>query len=262
MSKRILFAFSALVAFLVAVFVVLEFRRPNAEELFQLPQPNGYDGLLQAAGNLSLPFRSFQGEPRSVPLNELDAVIPPNEDMLLKARKALQTEIAVPVELNLQHSQKHLPEIAQLKYLARAFVYTGIWHERHKRFDEAVRCYLDVIKLGNEIARGGLIIDLLVGLACQQMGITELNRLSPDLNASQRQLAIKRLETLEDNAVTLDAIRKREDAWVNHSYSIIARVHSMFAPTPNQRIEARYETIVQNRRNLQGNLGKTSSSIE
>ena len=81
--------------------------------------------------------------------------------------------------------QAHLSELAGLKRLAQAFVAEGRLAEKENRFGDAAKSYLDVIRLGNNPARGGILIDAMVGIAIEAMGTAGLQKLVDQLDAKR-----------------------------------------------------------------------------
>jgi len=68
------------------------------------------------------------------------------------------------------------PELARLKVLARLLTDEGQLAEMENRYADAAQSYLDTIRLGNEMSRGGFIINRLVGIACEAIGDTPLSK--------------------------------------------------------------------------------------
>ena len=79
----------------------------------------------------------------------------------------------------------HLDELAGLNDLAQAFVAEGRLAEMENRPADAAKSYLDTIHLGNESARGGVLIDELVGIAIEAIGTSHLQNIA---SASRRQI--------------------------------------------------------------------------
>jgi hypothetical protein len=83
-----------------------------------------------------------------------------------------------------------LPVLARVKKLALAFRTEGELAEQEGKTNEAARVYLDGIRFGQEVCRGGLLIDRLVGIACEAITLAPWNTLVWDLDATTcRELA-------------------------------------------------------------------------
>ncbi len=138
-----------------------------------LPQPNGYVGLVQAAG--MIPTESWDYE--VLDEAQLREVVSVNAEALSLARASLSHECRVPAQFSQSYLEGHLSELAGLKRLAQAFVAEGKFAEKQRRFGDAAGSYLDLIRLGNNSTRGGVLIDALVGFAIENMGVTGLQKI-------------------------------------------------------------------------------------
>jgi hypothetical protein len=79
---------------------------------------------------------------------------------------------------------------------------------------DAVRSYVDAIRLGNEISQGGLMINQLVGIACEKMGTIHLLKLLPSLMCEQMRPAIAELEHCDTNTFPWKEVERNEDHYV------------------------------------------------
>jgi hypothetical protein len=111
-----------------------------------------------------------------------------------------------------------LDQLAAIKHLAFAFVAEGRLAGMENRPGDAVKSYLDAIRLGNESPRGGIIIDQLVGLAIKAIGTSHLQKLVDQLDAKSCGETAVTLETLDAERQTWNEIMQQEKAWARRTY--------------------------------------------
>jgi hypothetical protein len=94
--------------------------------------------------------------------------------------------------------------------------------EREGRLDAAARSYLDCLRFGGEIQRGGLLIHGLVGVAIQSMARGKLEDLADRLPAPTAARAAREMAACESDAVPYAAILAGEgDAGLRSIYEIL-----------------------------------------
>jgi hypothetical protein len=79
------------------------------------------------------------------------------------------------------------------------------------RLADAAQSYVDCIRLGNEMSRGGLIINRLVGIACEAIGASRLSKLVLKLNPQEARPVISELEEIDSARVTWEEILRNEN---------------------------------------------------
>jgi hypothetical protein len=157
------------------------------------------------------------GDFNETKLEDLRAQTAKNSGALQAARIGLQEDCAVPLQFSLNVS-RHLPELADCKRLAQAFVVEGELAEMENRPGDAVKSYLDAIRLGHKSARGGVLIDQLVGTAIEAMGVSHLQKLVDQLDAKTCQETAATLEILDAQKQTWTEVMQQERAWVRRAY--------------------------------------------
>ena len=70
--------------------------------------------------------------------------------------------------------------------------------------------YVDSIRLGNELSRGGCVVHRLVGCACEADAFIQLGRLVPTLEPKEARWLIAELEKIDSATVTWDEVRRNE----------------------------------------------------
>jgi hypothetical protein len=208
-NPKFLLLFLAALFCLFGVAIWLGAQR-NSELRLALAGPNGYDDLL-AAGQM-LPFV----EP-DVPEMELRLLIEENAGAFLLARAGLSKECQVPLQFSQEWIHDHLPNLANLKKLAQAFAAEGTIAEADQRWGDAAGSYLDAVRLGNEIRRGGLLIDLLVGIACEAIGLSRIEKIVTELGPEQCRELVQALEKMDREKESFSAISKRERVWADRA---------------------------------------------
>ena len=84
------------------------------------------------------------------------------------------------------------------------------------RLGEAARCYVEAIRFGNEISRGGFIINRLVGISSEAIGGAPLCKLAPKLNSEEARPVIAELEKIDRDGVTWDEVRRNENKFARY----------------------------------------------
>lgn len=141
-----------------------------------------------------------------------------NADALRLARAGLQKECRVPLAYSMSYMSNHLSDLTLFKRLVRAFEAEGKLAERENRPKDAAFAYLDAVRLGHECSRGGVIIDMLVGVACQSIGCQAMQRLANELQVSDCREAIRQLEEMDAKAETATEIIDHERNWSRHAF--------------------------------------------
>lgn len=174
-----------------------------------LPAQNGYANLVKAGKMVSGDTIDYE----KMDQRQLAQLVSQNSAALSMGRAALDNECAVPVQFSTNYIEAHLDQLSDLKKLARAFVAEGELAEMNDRPDDAARSYLEMIRLANASARGGVLIDQLVGTAIEAIGASQLQDMMPQLNAASCRKAASELETLDAQRQTFAQVMQREQGW-------------------------------------------------
>jgi hypothetical protein len=81
---------------------------------------------------------------------------------------------------------------------------------------QAARDYIQAIRLGNEISRGGFVIVRAVGILCETIGGTSLAKLVPGLSPEQALPLLGELQTIDEGRVSFDEVRRNERRFTHH----------------------------------------------
>lgn len=175
--SRLIFGLVALVAAMVVGALVL---LPGGSTLVNtaLPTPNGYEFITQA-GALVKPLPK---DVEALDREELAATVRDNHGALELARKGLALPCKLPMPANWNEMNQRLTTLSFPKSLAFAFVAEGRLRALGGDFSGAARSYLDVVKLGPAVARGGMIVDLMNGQSITALGAGRLLEVSQRLS--------------------------------------------------------------------------------
>src|SRR5438874_5917334 len=116
----------------------------------------------------------------------------------------------MPLDKVLPDVSAHVGELGGFKHLAQLLSAEGQLALLNNRYLDAAHSYLDAIRLGNEISRGGLLITRLVGIACEAMGCRGLAALVPQLSPADARVVMVQLEKIDAEHVTWAEVRRAE----------------------------------------------------
>jgi len=130
------------------------------------------------------------GKPRTYTLADKERLVAANAEALRLLRAGFRYEYLEPPARSFSHVYPHY---AQDRALARLLALEAAVHEAKGNLRQAADSALDAVDLGVRIPRGGNIIGMLVGIACEAIGRAELwsrvDKLSgPDAAAASRRL--------------------------------------------------------------------------
>ena len=186
-----------------AVLLLFLGRTPAAPAL---PNPNGYDDLVKAGQELI----KTTDDPADLDLTHFRALVATNAEPLRRLRLGLTRRCAVPTQAISTNFNGHSHDLGDLKQLARALSAEGRLAELENRPVDAARSYIECIRLGNEISRGGVLITRLVGIAIEVMGGRQLAKLIPKLRCEQMRALVTELEQIIGNSVTWEGVLANE----------------------------------------------------
>jgi hypothetical protein len=177
-----------------------------------LPNPNGYNDFLKAAALLNGDVYQLT----TLDHDGLRALVSTNAESLRLLRVGLARDCSLPADSAMANVPGMMSDLAQLKSLARLLVDEGQLAEMEGRYGDAARSYLDAIRFGNEMSRGGFIINRLVGIACEAIGDGPLSKLVPKLNGEEARPVIAELEKIDNAGVTLDEVLRNESRFARY----------------------------------------------
>lgn len=159
-----------------------------------LPNPNGYADLLQAAKEI---VGQEPDRDKAAP-EEMRRFVEQNGKALELARLGLDRECRVPIR---EYSEAEISasgqRASQMRQVARLLAAEGQVAENEGRTSDAIRSYLDLLQLGQAIARGGLVTEVLVGLVYEGMSVERLQAIQVKLDAAACRDLAEKLEAIE-----------------------------------------------------------------
>jgi hypothetical protein len=194
-------------------FLISDFLAP-LPPIQPLPNPNGYDVFVKAGQMVS----SNTGAYESMKESQLRELVSANSEALALARSGLSNQCRVPAQYSEGDMSSHLSDLAGLKRLAQAFVAEGRLADMENRSNDAAKSYLDAIHLANESARGGVLIDQLVGTAIEAIGTSYLQKLVLQLDAKSCRETAATLGTFDAQRQTWDEVMQQEQDWSHRAF--------------------------------------------
>jgi hypothetical protein len=179
-----------------------------------LPNPNGYDDLVKAGEMVSTNSWNYD----SANLEQLRETTAVNAEAVAHARTGLSNECRVPLQFSKTYEENHISDLVSVRMLAQAFATEGKRAEMENRPNDAAKSYLDAIHLGNESARGGVLIDQMVGMAMEIIGTSHLTNLVDQLDAKSCRETAATLETLDAQRQTWDEVMQQEHDWSHRTF--------------------------------------------
>jgi hypothetical protein len=173
-----------------------------------MPVPNGFDDLVEAARLCrSRPGDRIQRVPTK--RGELRALVSSNRRALARLRQGLARPARRPPLLVWWYGS---PDLGGFRQLALLLLAEGKLAELEGRTADAVRSYLDCLRLGAHAARGGGMMQSEYALMFQQLALKPLQELTGRLDGSTAAAAAREMCRLEAEAPTLvDALTVERD---------------------------------------------------
>jgi hypothetical protein len=180
-----------------------------------LPNSNGYDDLVKAGETVS--SNSWNLEEMNE--EQLRETVSANAEALSLARAAFSNQCRVPLQFSKGYLANHIQDLIALRNLAQAFSTEAKLAEKEDRFSDAAKSYLDVIYLGNESGRGGIVVDEMVGIAIRSPGTDQLQKHVNHLDAKSCRETAATLEMLEAQRQSWADTLQQENAWERRTFS-------------------------------------------
>jgi hypothetical protein len=198
------------VIFVLAMLTVLFLSGGRTPALPPLPNPNGYDDFLKASEVVTGNFRDF----RELNHDSLDALVSTNSEALRLLRLGLTRQCMMPMDSALTNAG--IDHLGGMKRLVQLLAAEGRLREMEDRPAEAARSYVDAIRFGNELSRGGFLVTRLVGVACEAIGCAPLAKVVPKLSREDARIVLTELERVDAGRVTWTAVLPSEAYYVRH----------------------------------------------
>ena len=228
-----------------------------------LPHPNGYDVLVKA-GNM---IKGDVGNYDEMGQAELRAMAQTNSAAIRLARTGLQQVCRVPTQFSEAYMASHLNELAALKRLTQAWVIEGRLAEAENHFADAAGNYLEIIHLGNESVRGGVIMDQLVGTAIEAIGTANLQKLVYELDAKSCRETALALETQDSQRQTWSEVMQQERDWSRRTfrgirYELVRIVEHQSMQKLQEQIEQQFDRRLTKTRQVMVDLAARAYELD
>jgi hypothetical protein len=141
--------------------------------IVQLPSPNGYDDFVTAGNtfNAKSPILNTTVEPKST--TELATELQKFASEFARVRLGLSRPCGAPVwptDQKTPLSPTALPDIQSIRSVARAMGREAELGQQQGRFRDAAASAIDIMRVGDASARGGIVLHYLVGIAVEGIG--------------------------------------------------------------------------------------------
>ncbi len=194
-----------------------------------LPVPNGFDDLVAAGLSIHGPVPN---DPAKADEPTLAAYVAANGEALARARIGLARSCRVPLDESQTTLDAHIKRTSALRGVARLLIAAGRLAEIQGRPTEAARDYREVITLGIAGTRGGLVIDVLTGFACESGGVDGLRRVAGTIDAAHCRELSQAIEPLDRDREEIAAVLARDYGWFHATSGMPMRIYgALFART-------------------------------
>jgi hypothetical protein len=213
--KTITLLLASVVVFVLAILSLMVFTGGRTPAPPPLPNPNGYDDFVKASGLVT----GSVGDFRDLDHEELRALVSANAESLRLLRLGLTRQCMMPMDSALTNAAGMLSQLARMKQLVQLLAAEGRLHEVEDRPAEAARSYVDAIRFGNEMSRGGFLITRLVGVACEAIGYAPLAKVVPKLSREDARVVVTELEKVDAGRVAWAESLRNEKHYARYQYT-------------------------------------------
>jgi hypothetical protein len=220
MSKKtlkvllVLLGIYSIPVFLSIGFVTYLILRP-LPPLAPLPNPNAYDDLVKAGGLVATNTKTYL----KMTVYQLRPVVQQNMDALSQARDVLDSPCCVPVDYTEGGWRNRNNNTTKLRALSQAFAAEARLAQMDKQVNRAAQVDVDLMRLGADAARGGILDDAFFGQSIETLGANDLTKLMSQLDAKTCREAAATLEQLDGQRASWADVMKQEDVWIRHVFT-------------------------------------------
>lgn len=198
---------------------------PQKSLFSPLPEPNGYDIFVQAAAKISRGDKTLSL--KELTTNELAELVAVNKAALIELRRGLKLASAVPVWMDESWIRTQTTNMVNLKRAAYAMDAESFFLYQQGDVVGALNNCLDLMRFGQAISRRGVLINFLIGSACEVIAARRMTNLITNCNAAECKRAVLALQEHEALRESFDDIMGREKEWSRRTYGITAQVRLM-----------------------------------
>ena len=187
----------------------------------RLPNPNGYDDFVKAQKLMVV----YTGEITRASAEQLREHLAKNVEALKLIREGLTKQCRIPISFSTNYL--FLRSLADVKKLVWLLEAQGRLAELEHRTNDAARIYVEAIRYGQESCRGGVMIDRLVGNACEAWGVNLLQKAAGGLDANTCRETIKMLQEIDRTQEPLADVLRQEREGIRKTYPLSKRWQEM-----------------------------------
>lgn len=181
-----------------------------------LPVPNGYDHFVRATHRLVRPA----GFVHELKPEERDSWVDKNREVLTEVREGLTQRCLVPVEYSEDWLVNTITLRMNLKMVGQVLRAESEAAARRGQTNDAIQSALDLVRYGHGVGRG-VMIDWLVGSACELMGLRQLTNVAVTAAAAELRRVVRTLEELESERESKEAVLKEEGRWQRGAFNLL-----------------------------------------
>jgi len=138
--------------------------------------------------------------------------------------------------------QKHMPDLSSVKRLGLLLSAEGRLAETEARYDDAAKIHLEVMRFGQASAHRGLMIDKLVGVGVENIGMAGMTRITSHLDTQSCRATIAILEEIDSRNDVAAVYLKRDRQWSREATGLKERFQEIWMS----------KSLFSNRQNDQG----------
>ena len=176
-----------------------------------LPSPNGYDDFMKGASLLTGDIWNYD----SLTESGLRNFVHTNSAALNQLRTGLGRECRVPTYS--PTNGQAISDLISLKHLAGTLMAEGRLAELEHRTNDALKSYVDVVRLADKGGRGGPMIYALVRFDVEAVGLPAASNLTSCLSADKCREAVSALQAIDDRGETMDQISEASNAFLKRA---------------------------------------------
>ena len=148
-------------------------------------------------------------------------------DALTEIKNVLPLPSAVTVQMSEAWMPVHSQEMVNLKAVAITLDAEATLLARQGDTNGALAVAFDALRFSEAIQCNGVLIDYLVGSACELMAVRQMTNLLSGLDLEACQQARTRLEACESRHDSLVDLLQREREWSWKTYGVLRRIEMM-----------------------------------
>ena len=212
------------IALLLLALRGLDWVARRSSRLPAAPTPNAYFGLISIANQVERP----KSDTADLTTNQLRALSARNAPYLKDIRGLLTAPSGVPLQATPKWSAKHDEDLKSFKGLAAAMSLDSRMLMVDGFTNEAATRTLDILLLGQTVARGGIKIDGINGQVFELIGAGLLRGQLASIDAEHCRAFARELESAEARREKPEKMLENEKEWLNASHGLISRMGMLF----------------------------------